>query len=97
MESYPIRVVPSSDVCFLKTDAPLNFKLIYAYNADIILSCRTGRFLLTKMDDPDTAEEILKRAVQLDDKSEVALFNLGKLFHRYEIGLSVCFYSSNSY
>ena len=68
----------------------LKLKDIFTINTDAILFYPTGRFLLTKMDDPDNAEEMLKRAVQLDDKSEVGLFNLGKLYHRCVITLPIC-------
>lgn len=43
-----------------------------------------GRFLLVRMEDPARAEGILEAALQLDDSCEVAMYNLGVLYHRYK-------------
>lgn len=52
------------------------------FKFNVILPLCTGRFLWTRTDDVDAAEEVLRKTLRLDDKSEVALYNLGALLFR---------------
>jgi len=47
-----------------------------------------GRYLLTRIEDADKAEEVLFKAAQLDPDNAVAVYNLALLLHRHRGNLS---------
>lgn len=49
---------------------------------DCITAADCGRFYFTKLNDSDSAEPILRKALELDPKNDVALYNLGLLLHK---------------
>jgi tetratricopeptide (TPR) repeat protein len=49
---------------------------------DSITAADCGRFYSIKLDDPDSAEPILRKSLDLDPNNDVALYNLGLLIHK---------------